>query len=97
MPPTVAVTQPELTSFARIVTVSGTAWDGNSPPYANDIIAQQEQFGIIEKVQYQPPGSDSWLEATDTSNSNGVITQESYPFSTWTFSHDLLSNHTIGI
>ena len=89
MPPSVAVTQPELTSFARVVTVSGTAWDGNAPPYASDIIAQQEQFGIIEKVQYQPPGSDSWLEATDTSNSNGVITQESYPFSTWTFSHDL--------
>ena len=31
MPPTVAVTQPELTSFARIVTVTGTAHDGNPP------------------------------------------------------------------
>ena len=95
MAPSVTVEQPELTSFARIVTLSGTAWDGEAPPYASDIIAQQEQFGIVEDVQIQPPGSEVWVSAVDTSNSGGQITQGSYPFSTWAFEYDM-SNHPEG-
>ena len=95
MAPSVTVEQPELTSFARVVALSGTAWDGEAPPYASDVIAQQKQFGYVEDVQIQPPGSDVWLSAVDTSNSNGVITQASYPFSTWAFEYDM-SNHAEG-
>ena len=54
MAPSVTVEQPELTSFARVVSLSGTAWDGEAPPYASDIIAQQKQFGYVEGVQVQP-------------------------------------------
>ena len=32
MPPSVTVEQPELTSFARVVSLSGTAWDGKHHP-----------------------------------------------------------------
>ena len=89
LPPSVTLTQPEFTSFARIVSLSGTAWDGIAPPYATDIISMQKQFGYVEDVQIQPPGSSQWYSATDTSNSGGVITKEIYPFSTWTFNWDM--------
>ena len=89
MAPSVTVEQPELTSFARVVALSGTAWDGEAPPYASDIIAQQKQFGYVEDVQVQPPGSNMWISAVDTSNSGGEITQGSYPFSTWAFEYDM--------
>ena len=89
MPPTVTLTQPDFTSFARTVSLSGLAWDGEAPPYASDIIAMQKQYGYVEDVQIQPPGSSQWYSAVDTSNSGGVITQGSYPFSTWTFDWDM--------
>ncbi len=89
MPPSVTLTQPEFTSFARTVSLSGSAWDGEAPPYASDIIAMQKQFGYVEEVQIQPPGSSQWYSAVDTSNSGGIITQESYPFSSWTFDWDM--------
>ena len=95
MAPSVTVEQPELTSFARVVALSGTAWDGEAPPYASDVIAQQKQFGYVEDVQVQPPGSSVWISAVDTSNSGGEITQGSYPFSTWAFQYDM-SNHPEG-
>tara|TARA_B110000459_G_scaffold195696_1_gene236655 strand:+ start:4341 stop:8903 length:4563 start_codon:yes stop_codon:yes gene_type:complete len=91
MPPSVTLTQPEFTSFARTVSLSGSAWDGEAPPYASDIIAMQKQFGYVEDVQIQPPGSDQWYSAVDTSNSGGMINQESYPFSSWTFDWDMSS------
>ena len=87
--PSVTVEQPELTSFARVVSLSGTAWDGEAPPYASDVIAQQKQFGYVEDVQVQPPGSNVWISAVDTSNSGGVITQATFPFSTWSFDYDM--------
>ena len=89
MAPSVTVEQPELTSFARVVSLSGTAWDGEAPPYASDIIAQQKQFGYVEDVQVQPPGSTVWLSAVDTSDSGGEITQAKYPYSTWSFDYDM--------
>ena len=89
LPPTVTLTQPEFTSFARTVSLSGSAWDGEAPPYASDIIAMQKQFGYVEDVQIQPPGSSLWYSAVDASNSGGMITQESYPFSSWTFDWDM--------
>ena len=95
MAPSVTVEQPELTSFARIVRLSGTAWDGEAPPYASDVIAQQKQFGMVEDVQIQTPGSEVWISGVDTSNSGGEITQGSYPFSTWAFEYDM-SNHPEG-
>jgi len=89
MAPSVTVEQPELTSFARVVSLSGTAWDGEAPPYVSDVIAQQKQFGYVEDVQVQPPGSNVWISAVDTSNSGGVITQATFPFSTWSFDYDM--------
>jgi len=95
LPPSVTLTQPEFTSFARIVSLTGTAWDGQSPPYASDIIAMQNQFGYVTDVQIQPPNSDQWYSAIDTSQSGGIITKESYPFSSWSFDWDL-SNYPEG-
>ena len=89
MAPSVTLEQPELTSFARVVSLSGAAWDGEAPPYASDIIAQQKQFGYVEDVQVQPPGSSEWISAVDTSNSGGEITQATFPFSTWSFDYDM--------
>ena len=93
--PSVTVAQPESTSFARIVSLSGTAWDGEAPPYASDYIAQQEQYGIIEDVQIQVPDDTTWYSAVDTSDSDGTITQGKYPFSTWDFVWDM-SEHAEG-
>ena len=87
--PSVTVEQSELTSFARIVSLSGTAWDGLAPPYDNDYLAQQEQFGFVEDVQIQLPGKTNWESAIDTSNSGGVITQSKHPFSSWQFDYDM--------
>ena len=72
-----------------VVSLSGTAWDGEAPPYASDVIAQQKQFGYVEDVQVQPPGSNVWISTVDTSNSGGVITQATFPFSTWSFDYDM--------
>ena len=76
-------------SFAINAVITGTAWDGQSGPYPLDIIAYDRQFGLIERVEIQPPGSSDWYYAVDTSGANGELTKENHPFKTWSFDWDL--------
>jgi len=98
--PSVVVDQLDGASFATTVTLTGAAWDGiagsGSPgEYALDQIAYEKQFGIVKRVEVQPPGSQSWYSATDTSGANGEITRDNHPFKSWTFEWDL-SGHPEG-
>jgi len=100
LPPSVVVDQLDGASFATTVTLTGAAWDGiagsGSPgEYALDQIAYEKQFGIVKRVEVQPPGSQSWYSATDTSGANGEITRDNHPFKSWTFEWDL-SGHPEG-
>ena len=98
--PSVVVDQLDGASFATTVTLTGAAWDGiagsGSPgEYALDQIAYEKQFGVVKRVEVQPPGSQSWYSATDTSGANGEITRDNHPFKSWTFEWDL-SGHPEG-
>ena len=87
--PGVVVNEPDGYSFATTVTLTGQAWDGAKWPYANDNTAQQAQFGMIERVEIQPPGSTDWYSASDISGANGEITQATHPFKEWSFDWDM--------
>ena len=93
--PSVTVTQNDGFSFATTVTLSGSAWDGVSGPYPVDYIAYQSQFGLIKRVEVQPPGSTDWYSAIDASGSNGMITKANHPFKTWDFDWEM-SGHPEG-
>jgi len=94
--PSVTVTQNDGFSFATTVTLTGSAWDGISGPYGNsDYVAYQSQFGLIKRVEVQPPGSTDWYSAVDVSNSGGVITKSNHPFKTWNFDWEM-SGHPEG-
>ena len=71
------------------------AGSGSPGEYALDQIAYEKQFGIVKRVEVQPPGSQSWYSATDTSGANGEITRDNHPFKTWSFEWDL-SGHPEG-
>ena len=85
----VTVEQYDGDSFAINAVNTGTAWDGQSGPYPLDVIAYDRQFGLIERVEIQPPGSSDWYYAVDTSGANGELTKENHPFKTWSFDWDL--------
>lgn len=87
--PSVAVTQGDGASFATTVTLTGTAWDGLAGPYPLDIVAYEKQFGLIKRVEVQPPGSVDWYSAVDTSGAGGEITLSNHPFKAWSFDWDL--------
>ena len=87
--PSVSVNEPDGYSFATTVRITGQAWDGTKWPYANDNTAQQSQFGFVERVEIQPPGSTDWYTASDTSGSNGEITIANHPFKDWAFDWDM--------
>lgn len=98
--PSIVVNEPDGSSFATTVSISGAAWDGQagsgSPgEYVNDIVAYESQFGVVKRVEVQPPGSTSWYTATDTSGAGGEITKDNHPYKTWTFDWDL-SGHPEG-
>ena len=87
--PSVTVEQYDGDSFAINAVLTGPAWDGQSGPYPLDIIAYDRQFGFVERVEIQPPGSTDWYYAVDTSGANGELTKENHPFKTWSFTWDL--------
>jgi hypothetical protein len=87
--PSVAVTQGDGASFATTVTLTGTAWDGIVGPYPLDIVAYEKQFGLVKRVEVQPPGSVDWYSAVDTSGAGGEITLSNHPFKSWSFDWDL--------
>ena len=93
--PSITVTQNDGFSFATTVTLTGSAWDGISGPYAVDYVAYQSQFGLIKRVEVQPPGSEDWYNAIDVSNSQGMITKLNHPFKTWSFDWEM-SGHPQG-
>ncbi len=86
--PSVSVNEPDGYSYATTVRITGQAWDGLKWPYANDNTAQQAQFGVIKRVEIQPPGSSDWFYASDVSGSNGEITMQSHPFRDWVYEWD---------
>ena len=86
--PGVSVNEPDGYSFATTVRITGQAWDGAKWPYANDNTAQQAQFGLVKRVEIQPPGSSDWFYASDASGSNGDITMENHPFKDWVYEWD---------
>tara|TARA_B100000700_G_scaffold322045_1_gene422660 strand:- start:6067 stop:10284 length:4218 start_codon:yes stop_codon:yes gene_type:complete len=92
MVPSVSVDQNDGTSFARTVTITGSAHDGLSGPYFNDYDSQVKQFGDIKRVEIQPHGSSDWYLATDTSGANGEVGMTNWPFKTWSFNWDM-ANH----
>jgi len=96
MAPSVRVDQIEDSSFARIISLSGTAWDGlqfnTDGTYFNDANATEAMFGTINRVEIQPHGSTSWYLATDTSESGGEVNKSNYPFKSWSFEWDMSSH-----
>ncbi len=87
--PSVTVTQNDGFSFATTVTLTGSAWDGIGGPYPVDYIAYQNQFGLIKRVEIQPPGSTDWYSAVDVSGAGSEITKSNHPFNTWTFDWEM--------
>lgn len=86
--PSVSVNEPDGYSYATTVRITGQAWDGAKWPYANDNTAQQAQFGMVKRVEIQPPGSSDWFYASDSSGANGEITMETHPFKDWVYEWD---------
>ena len=92
MIPSVKVDQNDGTSFARTISLTGSAHDGFAGPYFSDYDAWLKQFGTITRVEVQPHGSIDWYLATDTSGANGEVTMNNHPFKTWSFEWDM-ANH----
>ncbi|MFL2968597.1 MAG: right-handed parallel beta-helix repeat-containing protein [Candidatus Poseidoniaceae archaeon] len=90
--PHVNVDQNDGTSFARTISMTGSAYDGNVGPYFNDYDSWLKQFGDIKKVEIQPHGSPDWYLATDTSGANGIVSMTNWPFKSWSFDWDM-ANH----
>jgi len=86
--PSVSVNEPDGYSYATTVRITGQAWDGAKWPYANDNTARQAQFGMVKRVEIQPPGSSDWFYASDSSGANGEITMETHPFKDWVYEWD---------
>ena len=90
--PSVGVDQNDGTSFARTISLTGSAHDGTAGPYFKDYDSWLKQFGDIKRVEIQPHGSSDWYLATDTSGANGEVTMTNWPFKTWSFDWDM-ANH----
>jgi hypothetical protein len=86
--PSVSVNEQDGYSFATTVRITGQAWDGIKWPYANDNTAIQAQFGKIQRVEIQPPGSTDWYTASDVSGAS-EITMANHPFKDWVFEWDM--------
>ncbi len=86
--PGVSVNEPDGYSFATTVRITGQAWDGSKWPYANDNTAIQSQFGMVERVEIQPPGSTDWYTASDVSGAT-EITMANHPYKDWVFEWDM--------
>ena len=90
--PSVSIDQNDGTSFARTVSISGSAYDGIGGTYFSNYDSWLKQFGEIKRVEIQPHASLDWYLATDTSGANGQINQTNWPFKTWSFDWDM-ANH----
>lgn len=96
MAPSVRVDQLEDKSFARIISLTGSAWDGlqfnTDGTYFNDANATEAMFGTINRVEIQPHGSTTWYLAKDESGANGQVNKSNYPFKQWSYERDM-SDH----
>ena len=90
--PSVTVTQNDGFSFATTVTLTGSAWDGISGPYPVDNVAYQNQFGLIKRVEVQPPGTTDWYSAIDASGAGDMISKSNHPFKVWNFDWEMSSH-----
>ena len=89
--PSVSVDESSDISYRRIVTISGTAWDGTwIGVYPSSEDSKWAQKGYIHRVEIKDPFTGSWESAglaTDTSGVEpGEITGTNHPFRTWTYS-----------
>ena len=87
--PSVSVDQADGASFATNVVITGDSYDGINLPTTIDYVEYENQFGLIRRVEVQPPGSQDWYSAVDTSGANGMLTATNHPFKTWSFTWDL--------
>ncbi|MDA8715754.1 right-handed parallel beta-helix repeat-containing protein [Candidatus Poseidoniales archaeon] len=86
--PGVTVEQYDGDSFAINAVITGSAWDGQLGGLT-DSLAYDLQFGLVNRVEIQPPGSSDWYYAIDTSGANGELTKDNHPFRSWSFDWDL--------
>ena len=87
--PSVSVDQADGASFATNVVITGESYDGVNLPTTIDYVEYENQFGLIRRVEVQPPGTQDWYSAVDTSGANGVLTATNHPFKTWSFDWDM--------
>ena len=87
--PSVSVSEPDGYSFASTVRISGQAWDGAKWPYANDNIATQSQFGLIKRVEIQPPGSTDWFYGIRHLRLGRRHHHGNHPFKNWVYEWDM--------
>jgi len=94
LPPSISVTQDDGQSFRRIVSLTGSAFDGQwAGIYENDELAQWDQQGYVHSVEVKDPLTSEWSQAgiaTDTSGSEfGYVSRNNHPFSSWTYDIDM--------
>ena len=87
--PSVSVDQADGASFATNVVITGESYDGVNLPTTIDYVEYENQFGLIRRVEIQPPGSQDWYSAVDSSGANGMLTATNHPFKTWSFVWDM--------
>ena len=92
--PSVTVDVSSDISYRRIVTISGTAWDGSwVGVYPSAEESMWAQKGYVHSVQVKDPFTGGWAGAgmaTDTSGMEpGVVTGTNHPFRTWSYSLDM--------
>ena len=86
--PSVSVNEPTTATPSPPRSGSRARHGRRQGPYANDNTAQQAQFGLVKRVEIQPPGSSDWFYASDASGSSGDITMENHPFKDWVYEWD---------
>ena len=74
--PGVTIEQYDGDSFAINAVITGSAWDGQLGGQT-DYLAYQLQFGLVDRVEIQPPGSSDWYYAVDTSGACLLYTSPS--------------------
>ena len=93
-PPSVSVVQNDGESFRRVVTLTGSAYDGTwAGIYETDELAQWDQKGYVHRVEIKDPFTSDWNAvgyAIDASGSEpGYVSRNNHPFSNWYYEYDM--------
>ena len=92
--PSISLDESSDTSFKRIVTITGTAWDGEwIGVYPSAEESRWAQKGYVHRVEVKDPFTGAWENAgtaIDTSGMGpGEVTGTNHPFRTWEYSLDM--------